>query len=332
MALGIASYVSMSKNYREEGAISQVDVMLRTVRNSAMASQSPAYVEIDAENRRIVPWATRTIALWHFEDDDDFGHTSGSRHGATFRGATQSKNGKIGKCARIGPGGYVDAGDDPDFDLDDGGYLEAYIRPIDGDFTGENFMFSMEGSYSLKIGKAGVLVGTVAGNGDRHSVKVFSKTYKIVPGRWTKVAFAWDRNVTRVLADDLVLATGPGATPPITSNPFLIGHDSQSFDGLIDEVRVMACVSGGVLELPSSFTLTHTAAPWNAIYFAGDGSLDVRFHAGPIQITVEQEGRSRSVAINMFGNTTRLALEKTDKKQESDESADTKPTKKAVEK
>lgn len=330
MGLGIGSYIAMSKNYKEEGAVSQIDVMLRQVRNSAVTTQSPAHVVIDTENRRITPWATRTVALWHFEDCDEFNHTSGSRHGAALRGAKQDKNGKIGKCARIAPGNYIDAGDDPDFDLDDGGYIEAYIRPLAGDFTGENFVFSKDGAYSLKIGKSGVLIGQIAGNGKTPSTKVFSKTYKIVPGRWTKVAFAWDRNVTRVMADDLVLATGPGATPPTTSNPFLIGHESSSFDGLVDEVRVMSAVSGGTLELPKTFTITHNAAPWSAIYFAGDGSLDMRFHSGPLQITVENEGRMRGLTIDMFGNSKRIELEKNDKKKEYDDSGYSKP--KAVQK
>ncbi len=330
MGLGVGSYIAMSKNYKEEGAISQIDVMLRQVRNSSVTSQSPAYVEIDTETRRITPWATRTVALWHFEDCDEFNHTTGSRHGAALRGARQDKNGKIGKCARIAPGNFIDAGDDPDFDLDDGGYIEAYIRPLAGDFTGDNFIFSKDGAYSLKIGKKGVLIGQIAGNGKTPSTKVFSKTYKIVPGRWTKVAFAWDRNVTRVMADDLVLATGPGATPPTNSSPLLIGHDSSSFDGLVDEVRILSAVSGGTLELPKSFTITHTAAPWSAIYFAGDGALDMRFHSGPIQILVENEGRVRGLAIDMFGNSKRIELEKINKKKEYDDSVDTKPKQKAV--
>ena len=94
LGMGVASYIAMAKNYKEDGAISQMDVILRQVRNSAVGSQSPAWVQIDAENHRITPWATRTIALWHFEDVDDFNHTTGSRHNAVLRGGKPDKNGK----------------------------------------------------------------------------------------------------------------------------------------------------------------------------------------------------------------------------------------------
>src|SRR5438105_3838773 len=76
--IGIGTYMLMSKSFKEEGAISQLDVLLRQTRNSAVTANAPAYVEIDVENKRIVPWATRVIALWHFEDEKS-GESTGSR-------------------------------------------------------------------------------------------------------------------------------------------------------------------------------------------------------------------------------------------------------------
>src|SRR5262245_34304938 len=90
--LGIASYMAMAKQSKEDEAASRIDVMIRQVRNSAVATNSPAYLEIDTENRRISPWATKTVAMWHFEDADEYGRTSGSRHNATLRGAMSYKN------------------------------------------------------------------------------------------------------------------------------------------------------------------------------------------------------------------------------------------------
>ncbi|MEI6231583.1 MAG: LamG-like jellyroll fold domain-containing protein [Planctomycetota bacterium] len=329
LGMGVGSYIAMSKSYKEEGAASQIDVILRQVRNSAIGSQSPAWVEINTETRRITPWASRTVALWHFEDCDDFNHTTGSRHNAVLRGAKHDRNGKIGKCARLAPGNYVDGGNDPDFDLEDGGYIEAYIRPLSGDFTGDNFIFSKDGAFSLKIGKKGVLIGEISGDGKRPLTKVFSKTYRIAPGRWTKVAFAWDRNVTRVMADDLVLATGPGATPPVNSNSFIVGSESSSFEGLVDEVRVQAAIAGNKLEVNPTVTITHNTAPWNAIYFGSDGALDMRFHGGPVRITLESEGRIRGVAVDMFGTPTRLELKKKGEVDESESTPEPEPKPKA---
>lgn len=317
LGLGAASYFAMAKNYKEEGAAARLDMLIRQVRNSAVSTNAPAYLEIDAEHNVITPWATRTVALWHFEDTDEFGHTTGSRHNAALRGARIVEQGKIGKCARISASGYVDAGGDPDFDLDDGGTLEAYIRPAPQVFTGDSYIFSKSGAYGLKVAKNGILVGEIAGSGKVKPVRIFSKTYRIVPGRWTKVALSWDRNVTRVLADDQIVATGPGAAAPVSINPLMIGSDGGGLDGLVDEVRILSAVSGGTFELPKSFKITHNTEPWNAIYFAGDGTLDMRFHAGPVKITIEQDRRARAITINMFGTTTRQELEKLDKPPET---------------
>lgn len=317
LALGAGSYFQMAKNYKEEGATSRLDVLIRQVRNSAVSTNAPAYLEIDDEKNIITPWATRTIALWHFEDVDDFGHTTGPRHNANLRGARIVENGKIGKCARIIPGGYVDAGADPDFDLEDGGTIEAYILPAPQTFTGDNYIFSKPGSYSLRVARGGILVAEIEAFDKIKAVKVYSKTYRIVPTRWTKVALSWDRNITRVMVDDAIIATGPGARAPSTVNPLMIGSDGNGLDGLVDEVRILSAVSGGLLELPKTFKITHNTQPWNAIYFAGDGTLDMRYHAGPINVTLIQDRRARAVTVNMFGTTQRLELEKLDRPPES---------------
>ena len=83
-------------------------------------------------------------------------------------------------------------------------------------------------------------------------------------------------------------------------------------DGVVDEVRITAAVSGGSLALPR-FTVKHNTAPWNAVYFAEDGTLDLRFHPGPVRIEIERDRRSRAVSVNMFGLTTRHEMEKAEK-------------------
>ena len=224
LGLGVATYFTFSRSFTEQGYISQLDVMLRQVRNSALSARAPAYVEIGTEkdNPQIpvfTPWAMKTIAMWHFEDVNEFGHASGARHDAVLRGAKSIADGKIGKGVRLQSGGYIDAGSDPDFDLDDGGCIEAYVRPDPVPFTGDNFIFFKGGAYALRIGPKGVLIGEIGSTKTTDAVQVKSLSYRMVPGRWTKVALAWDRNVTRLMADDAIVATGPGARAPLTNNP-----------------------------------------------------------------------------------------------------------------
>ncbi len=306
LGLSAMAYWRMSRSFKEQGAASEVDVAFRQVRNSAITLNAPAFVELDTENRRIVPWVYKTVGLWHFEDRSSLGNTTGAYHPGIMRGAELYPDGKIGKCARLREGASVDVGADPDFDLQDGGYLEAYIRPAAITFNGDNYIFFKKNSYSLRIGLKGVL----AGNAGNHTLK--AERYHIVPGRWTKVAFAWDSHSTRILVDDGIVAVGAGSKPPLSDNPLLIGHDTGSMEGLIDEVRVMSASSGNSVQLAKTFEISHNAAPWSAIYFAADGSLDMRYHAGPVRVTVTQDRRVRAINVSMLGQISRSEVEKLD--------------------
>jgi prepilin-type N-terminal cleavage/methylation domain-containing protein len=308
MMLGFSGtvYWRMSKAFKEQGAAAELDVALRQVRNSAITANAPAFVELDVENKRVVPWVYKTVGFWHFEDRSSYGRTSGPYHQGIMRGADLFPDGKIGKCVRLHDGACVDVGSDPDFDLQDGGYLEAYIRPATADFNGDSFIFFKKNSYSFRVGLRGVLMGN-AGN---KTLK--AESYHIVPGRWTKVAFTWDRQSTRILVDDGIVAVGPGSKPPLSDYPLLIGHETASLDGLVDEARVMSASAGNTLQLSKFYEIEHNAAPWNAIYFAADGSLDMRYHAGPVRVTITQEKRARSVNVSMLGQITRMEMEKTE--------------------
>lgn len=311
LALGAGAWWRMSQSFKEQSAAAQLDVVLRQARNSAITANAPAFVELDTEGLRIVPWAYRTVGLWHFEERSSYGKSTGAYHEAILRGAELFPEGKIGKCVRLREGACVDVGADPDFDCDDGGFLEAYIRPAAYTFTGDNYIFFKKNAYSFKIGRGGVLSGNVG------SITVEARTYHIVPGRWTKVALAWDRYATRVLVDDCLIGVGPGSRPPLSDYPLLIGHDTASLEGLVDEVRVMTAVAGNALYLPPGYTITHNAAPWRAVYFAGDGTLDMRYHAGPIAITLTRAERARTVTVSMLGQTTRLEVENVVSKKEA---------------
>lgn len=311
LGLSATAYWRMGKSFKEQAAAAALDVALRQARNAAISANAPAWVEIDVAEQRVVPWVYRTVGFWHFEARSDFGNTTGAYHNAIMRGAQLFPDGKVGKCARLREGCYIDLGADPDFDCEDGGFLEAYIRPATYTFAGDNFIFHKKNAYSLKIATGGVLVGEVGGKSTK------STDYRIVPGRWSKVAFAWDRHSTRLLVDDCLVGLGPGACPPLSDLPLLIGHETASLDGLVDEARVMAATAGNTLQLPKSYTLKHTAAPWNAIYFAGDGTLDMRYHAGPVSVTLIESRKARTVSVSMLGQTSCSEVETIEEKKDA---------------
>jgi prepilin-type N-terminal cleavage/methylation domain-containing protein len=316
MLLGAGAYYRMSRSHKEEGAAAGLEVALRQARTSAIAAVAPSFVEIDTENRRIIPWVYKTAGLWHFETKTGMGETPGAFYKGRVVGGRLVDEGKIGKCLRLADGAYVDVGDSADFDLGDGGYLEAFIR-LD-EQTG--YIFCKEGSYSLEVDFSGALIGTLTGKaGTEESARVKADAYRIPLRRWTKVAFAWDRLSTRLLVDDCLVGRGPGGRPRITPNsPLCIGRDSGNMLGLVDEARVLSVESGRSSQVPQTCVIEHNAAPWNAVHFAPDGSLDMRYHAGPVTVSFTNENRVRKVTVSMLGATQRGELENTAAKPEGE--------------
>jgi type II secretory pathway pseudopilin PulG len=229
LAMSAAVYWQMSQNMKQQGAAGDLDVALRQARNNAISSNAPAFVEIDSAGHTVTPWVYKTVGQWHFESKDGFGRTPGPHNTAAVRGAAEIKdNGKIGKCILLKPGGCIDAGTNPDFDLDDGGCLEAYIRPRSLTEGGTGYVFFKEHCYFLMITTKGSLEASAGGR----SLK--APDYHLAPGRWTKVAFAWDPHSQRILVDDAIVAIGKGCVPEISDHPLIIGHDQGGFEGSID--------------------------------------------------------------------------------------------------
>ena len=113
LGLSAGAYWRMSSGFKEQGAASQLDLVLRQTRISAILANAPAFVEVDKENRRMTPWAYRTVGLWHFEDRDMYGKSSGARgihFDAVMRGAELYPDGKIGKCAKMAPAACIELG------------------------------------------------------------------------------------------------------------------------------------------------------------------------------------------------------------------------------
>ncbi len=323
LGLSVFTFRRTSKRFSEKAAAAQLETVFRQARNSALSSGAPAFVELevkkDTPNPRVIPWAYRVVGLWHFEDDAG-NETSGAFNNNGIMNGCRLAIGKIGKGMALvnvdAKGGlttgYVDCLENKDYDCADGGYLEAYIfafYPINE----VQYIFHKDKCYALAIAPGGVMVGRVGAG------EVLAKDYQVPIRRWTKVAFAWDRRSTRLLVDDAVVGVGPGMEPLIKDTPLFIGDDTASFQGLVDEARIMTTVRGRAVTLPAYAKIKHNAQPWDAVFFSPDGGLDIRYHTSPVQVTIVQGRKRRAVTVSMLGLTERHELLKISKEEYADE-------------
>jgi hypothetical protein len=116
--------------------------------------------------------------------------------------------------------------------------------------------------------------------------------------------------------DDAVLAAGPGTLTPLNDSPLLLGDSDLPVLGRIDEAKVLVALRGEPLELPRGSVLNHNAQPWEAVFFAPDGSLDMRYHTNPIQLDLTLREKRRTVTVSMLGLTKRGEVERVKSKEE----------------
>jgi hypothetical protein len=129
-ALGAGAFILSGRRLKAEAAADQLDLVIRQARNSALGGGTPAFVEFDTKARpvRVIPWAYRLVGMWHFEESGT--RISGGFKNISFVHGGETVDGKIGKglaLASRGGKGFVECSADPDFDCEDGGYLEAYV-------------------------------------------------------------------------------------------------------------------------------------------------------------------------------------------------------------
>jgi len=322
MSIGSMAFRRVSVRLKEDAVSAYLDTVIRLARSSAVASGAPAFVEFDLHSSpmRVTPWVYKVVGQWHFEAGGT--ETMGAYNLRAGVYGCPLVDGKIGKALDFTVGGHVDCGSDPDFDCADGGYVECYVFWLRGAprTAGLEMIFSKKNAYTLAVGSGGLLCATVG------SERVQADPYRLPPRRWTKVACAWDRRSIRLLVDDAVVALGPGVNTPVNVEALLVGSEQGSFYGLIDEVKIMAAVPGKQQDLEGDFTLTHTAAPWDAIFFAADGSLDVRYHSGPVTVDVVKGTKKRTLLVTMLGLTQRSEILREKTEDEHEEAQASKPT------
>jgi type II secretory pathway pseudopilin PulG len=326
LGIGAIAYLRTAQRFKDEAAADRMEVVIRQARNNALSSGAPAFVTLETNRRtkedeplppQVTPWGYRLVGVWHFEEAIGASATvpGAFGHPALARGCVTAE-GKIGKAVALvalSKGqvvkGYVDCGADVDFDCEDGGYLEAYVF-LEFGHGFIQYVFRKKNAYALALDARGNPTGVVG-------EKTLKATgYVVPPRRWTKMALAWDRRTMRLLVDDAVLAAGPGALTPLNDSPLLLGDSDLPVLGRIDEAKVLVALRGEPLELPRGAVLIHNAQPWDAVFFAPDGSLDMRYHPSPIQLDLELREKRRTVTVSMLGLTKRGEVERMKSKEE----------------
>lgn len=297
MAIGAGVYLLFSSRMKGEAVPRELETTLRQCRASALYARAPARVQV--EERRVSVWQYQLAGLWRFEKKVN-GAFVGARDLRAYARCVEEGEGKIGNAAVLWSGreatGYLECEQSPDFDCENGGYLEAYVYG-QYEFDQLQFVFRKKDCYELGINDGGFLVGRVG-----MKAEVRSPHYRVPPRRWTKVAFAWDAHSLRLLADDAVVGlTMPGRATPVNEEPLCIGDSMSPLVGRIDEVRIFRNVRGRTFETPPEVTLVHNAAPWNAVHFGPDGALDPRYHAGGLRFDLRNGEKQRSVFVSLLG-------------------------------
>jgi prepilin-type N-terminal cleavage/methylation domain-containing protein len=276
MALAAGAWLLSKKRFEAEGAAAQIEVTIRQARNNALFSGTPAFVEFDTERGegkrpRVIPWGYQLVAMYHFEDGNK--QTSGGRGNRAFLNNCIGAEGKIGRAVatgylrgRQGVRGYVECLPNPDYDCEDGGFLEAYIY-MEFENGQPQYVFRKPDCYALFVTGKGFLAGRVG-------MQTAEADEFLLPlRRWMKVGMAWDHLSIRLMVQDAIVAVAEGDETPINDEPLFIGDPDGAILGRIDEARVLAAVRGQPFELPPNAKLVHNAAPWGAAFFAHDGTL-----------------------------------------------------------
>jgi hypothetical protein len=318
LGLGIMAFVRGSRQFKVEGMVDEVALALRHARQEAASTQAPGFVTIEKDPEQgtttLAAWGYRLVGMWHLEDGKKI--TAGAFNLNAHVNEAAFCPGKIGQGIRlVGQrtaksrfAGHLDCGDHPSFDCENGGFLEAYIFGL-ADFLSPQFVFRKKDCFALCVGRGGVLTGMVG------KEEVRAKDYFIRPRRWTKVGMVWNESLIFLLADDAVVATGPGGPTPIKETSLLIGDDKMTFMGMVDEPRILAAVLGPKVRVPPQIEVTHNAAPWPRIHFAPDGGLDPRFHPGSLTVQFTQARGDTStrkrygIEISQLGLTRRLEMQ-----------------------
>jgi hypothetical protein len=206
--------------------------------DNAGATTTSGTVSITVEN----PAPTGPIAAYAFDEGTGATLTdrSGNGHNGTISGATWTQ-GKSGRALSFDGGtNMVTVPDHNALDLGDAFTIESWIRPRSLD----NWRMAVIKEAPPNTLAYGLYASAGDGKPNAWTAGGAAWSPQAVPlNAWSHVATTYDRGTMRIYIDGQLVATETGIpTPPNTSGPLRIGGnaiwDFETFDGLIDDVRI----------------------------------------------------------------------------------------------
>ncbi len=250
----------------------------------------------DPQEPRVDVLVDRTFGLWHAEDLK----TTGA-YGLDGRVSGVSlEPGKIGFAFQFKGGGSVSVEGLQMPATADALSVEAWVFPTES--AGRQTVVEKKGEFALRLENNGELTGGFG------SSRLRAADVRVALDQWSHLRVVLESGVCSLELNGREVAAGPlNRMPTPTSAPVTIG---ERFQGLIDEVVVRGRVSEEFVTL-QGLTLAFAGAEEDPdpkfkkklyrVHFSSEGRLDVRYHGGPVTLTLSTPKTSRAVKIGWMG-------------------------------
>ena len=281
---------------------------LSAASGAALREGAPARLEVSADRSALYVIAPRTLGTWHFERDDG----QGARGLATaFFGAGLVDEGHMGRALSFTGArrdAYAELGllAGASFDPTAGFAIELALCLDD---LSPGRVLDLAGVAGLDVVAGGALSGWILpARLDESGVEVAGARRDaelpagvLLPGRWVRVGFTYDRVELRISADGFPAAiVGEAAPLSRAKGAIVLGGAPRAFVGRVDTVVVRQAEVGEPLVLPEG-TLWPADGP-QAVRFEADGALDRGRHPAGLEIELDlPDGARAGVRVTSYG-------------------------------
>lgn len=307
LLLGIGVGVFSSLDFGRRAALSLVQNVVRSARNSAVSRAAPARVRIDPVAGTLSAEALDVAGTWHFESERLAGAFGLD---GLLSGAQVIDEGYIGRSLSLGASrgahAEIPVQDDPGFDPRLGFSIACALR-LDGLEAGG--VLDLGGVAGLAVGGSGVLrawlvpevVGQTGEPRGGGRILVESPPGTLQPGRWQRVRFEYDLRLSRLYVDGVEVARSAESAPVWRlEGPLRLGDLRGSFVGAIDSLVIAVVAASELATLPETVRFAPGAPA--EILFDARGHLDREVHAEPIGFQLAfDDGHAETVRVGLYG-------------------------------
>ena len=297
MGGGLGLFATLDFGKRQAAGL--VKNAVRSAQNTAIATQSPARVRVDADAGLLTPETSVVVGTWHFEDRKLVG-------GGNLIGIANEElfttDGYLGDAISFTD--RVGMQRDNAFDFRDGFTIECVLRH---EGVGGGRLLTISENVRLELGQGGALRGSFhvrsvkEGRSSRGGqVVVQSRPGVVLPERWTHVRLSYDRLELVLFVDGVrVAATSETAQVWDITEEMVLSDERRPFPGSLDSLVITAVHAQEPIQLPESVQIVQSP---ELLRFAAGGGLDRREHRDPPEIVLAFDDGSREVVgVGFYG-------------------------------